>query len=51
MYGSSSVPHMCSEKDLLLVILLYTGKVFPGGASDREPTCQCRRSERHRFDP
>ena len=24
---------------------------FPGGASGKEPTCQCRRHERRRFDP
>ena len=24
---------------------------FPGGASGKELTCQCRRHERHRFDP
>ena len=24
---------------------------FPGGANGKEPTCQCRRNERHRFDP
>ena len=24
---------------------------FPGGASGKEPTCQCRRHEKHRFDP
>ena len=24
---------------------------FPGGASDKEPICQCRRGKRHRFDP
>ena len=24
---------------------------FPGGASDKEPACQCRRPKRHRFDP
>ena len=23
----------------------------PGGASDTEPACQCRRHKRHRFDP
>ena len=23
---------------------------LPGGASDKEPTCQCRRRQRHRFD-
>ena len=24
---------------------------FPGGASGKEPTCQCKRGERLRFDP
>ena len=24
---------------------------FPGGASGKEPTCQCRRHRRHGFDP
>ena len=24
---------------------------FPSGASGKEPTCQCRRLKRHRFDP
>ena len=24
---------------------------FPGGSSGKEPTCQCRRLERHKFDP
>ena len=24
---------------------------FPGGASGKECTCQCRRQKRHRFDP
>ena len=24
---------------------------FPGGASAKESTCQCRRPERHGFDP
>ena len=26
-------------------------KGFPGGASGKEPTGQCRRHKRHRFDP
>ena len=26
-------------------------KDFPGGTSGKEPTCQCRRLKRHRFDP
>ena len=24
---------------------------FPGGASSKEPTCQCRRRKRHGFHP
>jgi len=24
---------------------------FPGGASGKESTCQCRRHKRHRFNP
>ena len=24
---------------------------FPGGASGKEPACQCRRRKRHRFNP
>jgi len=24
---------------------------FPGGASDKEPACQCRRHKRHRSSP
>jgi len=24
---------------------------FPGGAGGKEPICQCRRHNRHRFDP
>ena len=26
-------------------------EAFPGGASGKEPTCQCRRHKRFRFDP
>ena len=29
-------------------IKLHLG--FPGGASGKEPACQCRRHKRHRFD-
>ena len=28
---------------------MFTG--FPGDASGKESTCQCRRHKRHRFDP
>jgi len=24
---------------------------FPGGASGKEPACECRKHKRHRFDP
>jgi len=24
---------------------------FPGGTSSKEPTCQCRRHKRYKFDP
>ena len=27
------------------------GEGFPGGTSDKEPACQCRRGKRHKFDP
>ena len=26
-------------------------RAFPGGASGKEPACQCRRHKRHKFDP
>ena len=28
-----------------------SSRAFPGGASGKESTCQCRRCKRHRFDP
>ena len=31
--------------------VVYINMGFPGGASGKEPTCQCRRQERPRFDP
>ena len=31
--------------------LLYFNVGFPGGASDKEPTCQCRLDVRDRLDP
>ena len=33
----------------LVIIIIFMG--FPAGASGKEPTCQCRRHKRHRFDP
>ena len=49
--------HSCG---LLLLRVILTHTVchlsdkrggFPGGANGKEPTCQCRRHKRHRFDP
>ena len=34
---------------VLTYLLGFRG--FPGGASGKEPTCQCRRQKRHRFNP
>ena len=36
---------------LLLLLLLLLWVRVSGGASGKEPTCQCRRHKRHRFDP
>ena len=30
---------------------IWIDKGFPGGASGKEPTCQCRRCKRYRFNP
>ena len=35
----------------LVLHTLTTFKGFPGGASDKEYACQCRRHKRYRFDP
>ena len=32
-------------------LILSSTVCFPGGASGKEPACQCGRYERHRFDP
>ena len=32
-----------------IVMLRHMG--FPDGASGKEPTCQCKRHKRRRFDP
>ena len=39
-----------SLKNIVLGEMSQVGG-FPGGASGKEPTCQCRRHKRHRFDP
>ena len=30
---------------------IYLDRYIPGGASGKEPTCQCRRCKRHGFNP
>ena len=38
--------------ELPLVLSYFTDAVgFPGGTGGKEPTCQCRRHKRHRFNP
>ena len=34
---------------IYIYIYIYIG--FPGGASGKESTCQCRKCKRHMFDP
>ena len=36
---------------IFLVVFLLISLSFPGGASGKEPTCQCRRHKRYEFDP
>ena len=46
--------YLCSEA-FLLGLSSFIGATrhqsFPGGASGKEPTCQCRRHKKHGFDP
>ena len=35
----------------MLTIFKFTISCFPGGASGKDPTCQCRRRKRRGFDP
>ena len=32
-------------------VYIYIYRGFPGGASDKETACQCRRLKKHGFDP
>ena len=34
-----------------LVLDVHVPGGFPGGASGKEPVCECRRHKRHRFNP
>ena len=47
----TSCPNVLIAVILILFIWLSRSWGFPGGASDKEPICQCRRGKRHRFDP
>ena len=39
----------CGQSAQLNLFIKYA--LFPGGASGKEPTCQCRRHKRCKFDP
>ena len=43
-------PPYCFCLKMCLTYLIYSVG-FPGGASHKEPACQCRRHKRHVFDP
>ena len=38
-------------EEILFMWSLKVPRGFPGGASGKEPACQCRRCKRCRFDP
>ena len=44
-----NVPKLSKQANVRHMYLGIYG--FPGGASDKEPTCQCRRHKRCGFDP
>ena len=41
--------YMTTRKIIALTICIFVG--FPGGTSGKEPACQCKRLERHGFNP
>ena len=41
----------CSSKADIFVKRVGVKRGFPGGASSKQPDCQCRRLKRHGFDP
>ena len=43
--------YLILEYILKLIWLCFTSFCFPGGISDKEPICQCRRLKRCGFDP
>ena len=42
--------HTHTAEGLLICSLAWSFRGFPGGASGKEPACQCTRQKRHRFD-
>ena len=58
-FGQQQRPGTCINKKIFLKIFLMNKwkfckspfKGFPGGASSKEPTCQCRKCKRWGFDP
>ena len=48
-HHSCSVNISSAASLFFMILLIYLG--FPGGASGKEPTCQCREPERCGFDP
>ena len=45
-YWLNNRQHMC----VCVCVCVYAHICFPGGASGKEPSCQCRRHKRYRFD-
>ena len=42
---------MLYQNYFLIYIWIHLERSFPGGATGKEPACQCRRHKRHGFDP
>ena len=62
LFLDKEVKKKCTESQILILaeniyirldifIFLLHSVSFPGGASDKKPTCQSRRCKRHRFNP
>ena len=51
--GEAGLASRIQTQPLLCVVFLFLilASGFPGGASGKEPTCQCRRHKRLGFDP
>ena len=51
LVNSSSLPSLSLWKLYYLLSATHVSLGFPGGASGKEPACQCRRHERGGFEP